>query len=251
MTDELFGDPRLAAIYDALDADRGDLDLYLALAAEVGAEQVLDIGCGTGVLALLLADRGIDVVGVDPARASIDVARAKPGADRVRWIHGDAGALPPLRADLATMTGNAAQAVVAPDAWQRTLGGAHRALRPGGHLVFETRDPARGAWETWNRAASYRTTRIPGAGEVRIWHDLIEVDLPLVTFRTTYVFGDGQTLTSESTLRFRERAEVEADLAAQGFAVRDVRDAPDRPGKEFVFVAQRQETPGAARDSLR
>ncbi|WUH89004.1 class I SAM-dependent methyltransferase [Streptomyces sp. NBC_00433] len=240
MTEELYGHPRLAAIYDALDPDRGDLDPYLALAAEVGAEQVLDIGCGTGVLALLLADRGIGVVGVDPARASIEVARAKPGADRVRWIHGDAAALPPVRADLATMTGNVAQAVAAPGTWQRTLAGAHRALRPGGHLVLESRDPARRAWETWNRAASYRVTHIPGVGEVRTWHDLIEVDLPLVTFRGTYVFGaDGQTLTSESTLRFRERAEIEADLAAQGFAVREVRDAPDRPGKEFVFVAQR------------
>jgi hypothetical protein len=46
-------------------------------------------------------------------------------------------------------------------------------------------------------------------------------------------------LTSDSTLRFRERAEVEAELDAQGFVVDDVRDAPDRPGKELVFVARR------------
>lgn len=81
------------------------------------------------------------------------------------------------------------------------------------------------------------------------WIDLLEVALPLVTFRGTYVFAsDGQTLTSHSTLRFRERAEIEADLAAQGFAVREVRDAPDRPGKEFVVVAQR---PDGAADSGR
>jgi hypothetical protein len=46
-------------------------------------------------------------------------------------------------------------------------------------------------------------------------------------------------LTSDSTLRFREREEVEAELGAQGFVVEDVRDALDRPGKEFVFVARR------------
>ncbi|CAG6399128.1 class I SAM-dependent methyltransferase [Streptomyces cocklensis] len=249
MTDEHYVHPRLAPLYDPLDPDRRDLDAYLALAAELGAERVLDIGCGTGTFALLLADRGIDVTGVDPARASLDVARAKPGAERVRWICADATALPPLRADLATMTGNVAQAVAAPDVWQRTLAGAHRALRPGGYLVFETRDPSRRAWEAWNRAETDRVTQIPGVGEVHTWIDLLEVALPLVTFRGTYVFAsDGQTLTSHSTLRFRERAEIEADLAAQGFAVREVRDAPDRPGKEFVVVAQR---PDGAADSGR
>ena len=42
---------------------------------------------------------------------------------------------------------------------------------------------------------------------------------------------------SDSTLRFRERDEVEADLAAHGYVVEGVRDAPDRPGRELVFVA--------------
>jgi hypothetical protein len=54
----------------------------------------------------------------------------------------------------------------------------------------------------------------------------------------TCVFAaDGRVLTSDATLRFRERAEVERDLAAHGYVVEDVRDAPDRPGREFVFVA--------------
>ncbi|MEJ7707652.1 MAG: hypothetical protein WKF82_10520 [Nocardioidaceae bacterium] len=46
-------------------------------------------------------------------------------------------------------------------------------------------------------------------------------------------------LTSDSTLRFRERDEVEATLVAHGYAVDEVRDAPDRPGREFVFFARR------------
>ncbi|MER7755149.1 class I SAM-dependent methyltransferase [Kitasatospora sp. NPDC097643] len=241
MTDETFRHPRLAAVYDPLDADRGDLDAYLHLAQQLGATRVLDIGCGTGVFALRLADHGIEVVGVDPAGASVEVARAKPGADRVRWIHGDAGTLPPLRVDLATMTANVAQAIVPPDAWQATLAGAHAALRPGGHLVFETRDPARRAWEGWNRASSHRITDVPGVGPVETWVDLLDVTGPLVTFRWHYVFAaDGQELTSDSTLRFRERPEIEADLAAHGFLLREVRDAPDRPGQQLVFLAQRR-----------
>ncbi|MFJ8057506.1 class I SAM-dependent methyltransferase [Streptomyces sp. NPDC096142] len=240
MADDCFGHPRLAAIYDPLDPDRGDLDAYLRMAEEFEAWQVLDIGCGTGVFALLLADRGVDVVGIDPARASVDVARAKPGSERVRWICGDATVLPPLRVDLATMTANVAQAIVDPGTWRKTLRGAYEALRPGGHLVFETRDPAGHAWEQWTREHSHRVTRIPGVGAVESWVELIEVSPPLVTFRRTYVFAaDGQVLTSDSTLRFRERDEVEADLADHGYVVQDVRDAPDRPGKEFVFVARR------------
>ncbi|MFF3737788.1 class I SAM-dependent methyltransferase [Streptomyces sp. NPDC002566] len=240
MVDDCFGHPRLAAIYDPLDPDRGDLDAYLRMAEDFGARRVLDIGCGTGVFALLLADRGIEVVGVDPAQASVDVARAKPGGERVRWICGDATDLPPLRVDLATMTANVAQAIVDPHVWQGTLRGAREALRPGGHLVFETRDPAGRAWEEWTRDNSYRVTEIAGVGPVESWVRLIEVSGPLVTFRWTYAFAaDGQVLTSDSTLRFREREEVETDLIAHGFSVQEVRDAPDRPGKEFVFLARR------------
>jgi len=240
MADECFGHPRLAAIHDPLDPDRGDLDAYVRMAEELGARRVLDIGCGTGVFALLLADRGIEVVGVDPAEASLDVARGKPGSERVRWISGDASALPPLRVDLATMTANVAQAVVAPRTWQETLRRTYRSLRPGGHLMFETRVPARRAWEEWNRERSRRVTDVPGVGAVESWVEVTDVSLPLVTFRWTYVFAvDGQVLTSESTLRFREREEVEADLVAQGYVVDDVREAPDRPGREFVFLARR------------
>ncbi|MBU6532597.1 class I SAM-dependent methyltransferase [Streptomyces mayonensis] len=243
MADECFREPRLARIYDALDTDRGDLAPYLDTAGELGARRVLDIGCGTGVFALLLAGRGTDVVGVDPARASLDVARGKPGAGRVRWIEGDATALPPLRVDLATMTANVAQAVTGPDAWRRTLRGAHEALRPGGHLVFETRDPARRAWREWDREHTHRVVEIPGTGAVESWCRVLDVSGPLVTFRWTYVFAaDGAVLTSDSTLRFRERAEVEADLTGQGYEVLEVRGAPDREGREFVFVARR---PGA------
>ncbi|MGW2843167.1 class I SAM-dependent methyltransferase [Streptomyces sp. NPDC001493] len=240
MVDACFGHPRLAAIYDPLELDRSDLDAYLRMAEEFGARRVLDIGCGTGVFALLLADRGIEVTGVDPARASVDVARTKPGAERVRWIDGDASELPSLSVDLVTMTANVAQAVADPQAWEETLRGAYGALRPGGRLVFETRDPAARAWEEWTREKSRGATDVPGVGSVESWVELVDVQEPLVTFRWTYVFAsDGEVLTSLSTLRFREREEVAEDLAALGFTVEAVRDAPDRPGKEFVFVARR------------
>lgn len=71
---------------------------------------------------------------------------------------------------------------------------------------------------------------------------MIDVSGPLVTFRWTGMFAlDGQLLTSDSTLRFRERDEVEATLVAHGYAVKEVRGAPDQPGREFVFFALRPE----------
>ena len=241
VADAHFEHPRLVAIYDALDPDRRDLEPYLDLIAEAGAGSVLDLGCGTGVFALLLVDRGLDVIGVDPAAASLDLARAKPGADRVRWIHGDATSLPSLQVDAVTMTGNAAQAIVGQAQWQGTLRGLRQALRPGGRLVFETRDPAFRGWEEWTRAASEKVTDIPGVGPVRTWVELTRVDLPLVSFRSHFAFGaDGLLLTSDSTLHFRERSELEADLRACGFLVDDVRGAPDRPGREFVVLAHRR-----------
>lgn len=121
MPDAIFSHPRLAAIYDAFDGDRDDLGLYLDLADELQARSVLDVGCGTGCLALQLAASGRSVVAVDPAEASLRVAKAKPGADQVTWIQGGVSALPTLSLDLAVMTGNVAQVFLGDDEWAHAL----------------------------------------------------------------------------------------------------------------------------------
>lgn len=245
MPDAVFDDPRLAAIYDALDPDRSDLDAYLAIVEEFDARSVLDLGCGTGVFALSLAARGIEVIGVDPAGASLAVARAKPGAERVRWIEGDATAIPAdVTVDLATMTANVAQVFLTDDAWRRALAAVRAVIRPGGRLVFETRDRAARAWDGWTERATRSTTMVPGVGPVTDWVQVTEVsdDGALVSFESPNVFeADGTVVVSRSTLRFRSREEVVASLDACGFAVDEVRDAPDRPGRELVFLALRVE----------
>jgi SAM-dependent methyltransferase len=229
MPDEIYARPQLAQLYDGVVGEaREDLRAYLALADELGAKEILDVGCGTGTLAALLAERGYTVVGVDPAEASLAIARAKNG--NVTWLHGDATTLPALDADLALMTGNVAQVFLTDEDWARTVRGIHGALRPGGHFVFETRRPEYRAWEEWDG----ELVTLDG---VTRRCDVTEVRLPFVSFRNTFRFPDGETVTSDSTLRFRDRDEVTASL--QGFRVVEVREAPDRPGREFVFVAER------------
>jgi SAM-dependent methyltransferase len=240
VADAIFNDRRLVDIYDPLDPDRIDLNAYLALIHEFGVRSIVDIGCGTGTFACLLAQRGKEVTGIDPASASVDVARRKPGADRVRWLVGEATTLPPLQVDVVTMTGNVAQVFLTDDDWAATLRSTHRALRPGGRLVFEVRDPARREWTEWNRAQTSRRVVMPEVGAVETWVDVTDVDLPLVSFRWTFVFeSDGVTLVSDSTLRFRSLAEISDSLRAASLDIQDVRDAPDRPGRELVFITRR------------
>jgi SAM-dependent methyltransferase len=147
--DAIFAHPRLAPLYDIFDGDRDDLAAYLGIAGELGADRVLDVGCGTGCLAVLLADSGRTVVGVDPAAASLDVAKSKDAAGRITWVHGDAAAALPSGADLAVMTGNVAQVFLTDEDWARTLQSIAVALRPDGYLAFETRRPDRRAWQDW------------------------------------------------------------------------------------------------------
>ena len=237
MSGSAFDHPRIASLYDALDPDRSDLDFYLQLLEEIGARSVVDIGCGTGVFALLLAAKGIDVVGVDPAGAMLDVARAKPGAEKVRWVHGYAADLPPMEVDAVTMTANTAQVFVTDVDWEETLAVCHRISRPGGSLLFETRGPAPRPWESW---AAYRgTTEVEGVGPVTEWYEIVEVTDGLVTFDAHNLLPDGEDVVARSTLRFRSREELDRSLAAAGFEVVAIHDPPDRPGLEWLYHARK------------
>ncbi|HYN33635.1 MAG TPA: hypothetical protein VES40_13495 [Ilumatobacteraceae bacterium] len=53
--------------------------------------------------------------------------------------------------------------------------------------------------------------------------------------RVTWRLGEA---TMHSTLRFRDRDEITASLTSSGFTIDEIRDAPDRPRREFVFIAR-------------
>ena len=97
--------------------------------------RVADLGSGTGTLALLLADEGYTVDGVDIAPAMLDLAREKcAGRGDVRFVEGDA-ATPPLEAESydVVLCRHVLWALPDPVAVLTTWAGL---LRPGGRLVL-------------------------------------------------------------------------------------------------------------------
>jgi SAM-dependent methyltransferase len=242
MPDPIFSSPQLVTLYDMLEGERCDLEFYIQLVDKLAARRVVDIGCGTGAFAGLLASRGVEVIGLDPADASLTIARQRQEVKSAQWILGDTTCLPPLDADMATMTGNVAQVFLTDDDWLDALGAIGRALRPKGYLAFETRTPAREAWRNWNRGQTDRRIEVAGMGLVRTWCAVTKVDGPLVSFRWTYEFeANGAVMVSDSTLRFRDQAEIVRSLDQAGYVVDEVLDAPDRSGSELTFVAHRTE----------
>lgn len=122
---DLAGSPLLAA------------DRTLLTSILDSSKDVLDIGCGTGRIAIPLAERGIRVAGLDLSEPMLHVADCKPGGSKVNWICGNAVQLP-----FADRTFDAAICMFAtlgmisgPSARQQAVSECHRILRSSGRLV--------------------------------------------------------------------------------------------------------------------
>jgi SAM-dependent methyltransferase len=219
--DRHYADPRLAAVYDIENAGRDDTRFYLHLAAELRATRVLDLGCGTGVLARELAARGHEVTAVDPADAMLAIARSRPGADAVRWVCGTVTDVTAGAFDLALMTGHVAQVFLDDDRWRHTLRGVHDALREGGRLAFESRNPRGAPWTAWDPRTTFASFEAQdGVGAFESWLEVVEVADGRVQLRGwTRFLDDGATVSADSRLRFRTLEELEDDLDRTGFDV--------------------------------
>jgi SAM-dependent methyltransferase len=242
---EEFSDPRLVTLYDWWDPFRTDIGFYLDLAAPRPGSVILDVGCGTGLLATQLAQRGHAVTGVDPAPAMLGVARGRPGGELVRWIEGDAASLEETGADLALMTGHVAQIISDDGEWQATLAAIHRALRPGGRLAFESRNPRAQGWLRWTPELSRRRIKDAVGQEVDVWFQSVEVRDDWVRCELHYRFvSSGEEVVSHNELRFRTEEHLTASLRNAEFVVQDVFGHWDgRPlgedSPELLFVAAR------------
>lgn len=107
----------------------GEADLVEAL----GPASVLDAGCGTGRVAVELARRGLDVVGVDLDPAMLDVARAKaPGP---AWVQADLLTVDLGRTFDAVVAAGNVMIFLAPGSEAAVVANLARHLEPGGVLV--------------------------------------------------------------------------------------------------------------------
>lgn len=114
----------------------GEADLVESILRESGGTSVLDAGCGTGRVAIELANRGYSVAGVDSDAGMLAAARAK--APQLRWIEADLAAdLTSAgidRVNLVLLAGNV-MIFLEPGTEAQVLAGLTGRLRPGGLLV--------------------------------------------------------------------------------------------------------------------
>ena len=239
-----FRHPRLVEVYDATCIWSREDDFFVSVVGQTPAARVLDLGCGTGRLTLALASAGHLVTGVDPARASLDAARAKPGAERVTWVEGTARSLPTADFDVATMTAHVAQFLVADEEWRATLRDLCRCVVPGGRLIFDSRDPSAREWERWNPRDSRETVGLADGSTVETWVDVTSVEDSTVTFDQHYVFADGKPYVSTAAMRFRGAEELEGAVTRAGFVVEHIyggwnREPVGSGDGELLVVARR------------
>lgn len=278
-----FSDPCLVAIYDTVNPIAEYRAFYIELAAKLaGARQVssiIDIGCGSGQLTCELAKQGHHLIGVEPSSAMLNLARRRAATDlvaaeltaadigTVEWIHGGAQSLGAFDADLAVMTGHVAQFFLEDEIWHGALASIYNALKPGGNLVFESRNPIvqpflKASRQTadqesvhgsdresdhvdWPSETNRRKVFDPVAGAVEWWFQLLSVEGDRVLYEIHYLFEKtGEKAISTNELRFRTRGELEATLAAAGFTVECVYgnwdfQLAEADSPEFIFVARR------------
>jgi SAM-dependent methyltransferase len=241
-----FSDPRLVAIYDTVNAYAPETQprFYAQLATELGATSIVDLGCGTGLITCELARQGYRLTAVDTAPAMLAIARRRSQGDQVQWIDGDVSCLGTPNADLAIMTGHVAQFFLTDETWHAALTALRAALRPGGRLAFESRNPGAREWEGWTRAARW-SAHDPAAGRIDTWCEVDDVRDGIVSCRNHYAFAaTGDELVSPNALRFRTEAELSQSLADAGFAVERVYgDWDRRPAgattRELIVVVAR------------
>jgi SAM-dependent methyltransferase len=144
--DEGFFDERAAAHYDERSAAMSApevvgpvVDVLAELAGDGGA---LELGIGTGRIALPLAERGVRVAGIDNSEAMLSRLRAKPGSEQIEAVLGDfATTRVEGEFDLVYLVFNTISNLTTQDAQVSCFQNAAAHLRSGGRFVIENTVP--------------------------------------------------------------------------------------------------------------
>jgi SAM-dependent methyltransferase len=228
-----------ARLYDVQNGWGPSDEFYLGLVHRAG--DVLDVGCGTGTLLKRARRDGHPgrLVGLDPGIGMLAVAKEAPG---IEWVQGvlEPGSFD-AEFDLVTMTGHAFQELRTDDEVASVLRGMRDAVRPGGRVAFETRNPGARGWEKWPGTAF--EVRYEG-DTITVSYEVHEVDGDLVTFTETTDGGRWEHQADTATLRFLSRLDLDRFLTDAGLEVEtrygDWRRGPvtgDSP--EIVTIARR------------
>ena len=249
-----YTEARLAALYDALNPPGADTEFYLGLPGPP-PQRILDVGCGTGLLACELAARGHEVTGADPAAAMLAVARRRAGGSRVHWIQADAaGVAAGTLFDLVLMTGHVFQLLLDDEDIDAALRALAQCLAPGGRIALETRNPAAREWQFWSPEETRQRISAPD-GITEIHYDIQSVSGDRVTYETCFRFPGGGTAVVPDTLRFMSQAELAAFLARAGLAAAawfgDWDRSPAGPASpEIIAIAQADGTAGHSQERM-
>ena len=199
-----------SASYDRLYESRDDVTaIRRTLDALAGGRRTLEMGVGTGRLALPLMEAGYDVVGVETSSAMIARLRDKPGGERLRVEQADMRTLNLTeRFDLVLILFSTMFLLPSQQDQAQTLETASRHLAPGGHVVGETFVPDHARWSGGQRVAVSRWTEDALELEAAIH------DRAAQTIDVRYV-AIGRTGTEVRPLHLRYAWPSEIDLMAR------------------------------------
>ncbi len=129
--------------------------------ADVADGRVLDVGCGTGGVALACAERGASVIGIDRDPGMLDIAAAKPapGSGSVEWLELGAAEIEDRFApeSFDAVVSCLVFSEMSPDERRYVLGIVHSRLRAGGRLVIADEVEPKSAGARF----AYRLFRLP------------------------------------------------------------------------------------------
>jgi SAM-dependent methyltransferase len=221
---EEFTDP---ANYDLEEAEGSmpRIRFYADLAQEIGGA-ALEVACGTGLVALPIAARGIPVTGLDLARPMLAHARMKARRQNLRidLVEADARQFHfGKQFALIYITGNAFQAFLRRGDQERFLACVKRHLAPRGIFAFETRNPSgheltdRPEEEHWFTYHNLDGHRVEVSGTQR--YDPLSQVMHWTTYRRWQAPAGSRMTTTRIACRFTYPSELGTLLQENGFRI--------------------------------